>query len=294
MEEHIIEYKKWIYKVKENRAKNSIKLEILPDIQLNTPIELCKYFDFKDYNVDLITGKYFYGSHPFDLNDPFDLNKNMLKLDSKIMNELYEVYFSRFGILSMTENDLDPLMWSHYGSHRGFVIKYKINKILINFFGPFPINYIDDFDPIESENKLLTLLVASNIKFKEFWQNEKEWRFILFSPNMMKLPNFIQKKLNINRTRKRYFKYRNDFSIKEIIMGYKLILNDRVRILKYDSEIMELTTKDDLIIRFLSTIHKSEINTYLINLHPSEYSRFIKQKVLIKPIGRCKFIFNFS
>lgn len=293
MKELKIEYKNWVYKVIENGGESPIKFEILPDKPLNTPKELCKYFDFKEYNVDLINGKYFYGSHPFELNDPFDLNKNMLQFDPKIQNELYEVFFSQFGVLSMTENELDPLMWSHYGSHRGFVLKFILNKTPKNFYGPFPINYIDEFIPIETDNKLLALLVASNIKFKEFWKNENEWRFLLFSPKMMKLPSHIQKQLKIKPTKKRYFYYKNDFSIKEIVIGYKFILNKAIKLLKYNSDIMEFTTCDEPIIRFLNIIYNSNIRTYIINLHPTEYSTFIKQEISINPIGKTRFIFKF-
>ena len=293
MKEYKIDYKNWVYKVIVNGGENPIKLEILPDRPKNTPTELCKYFDLKEHNIDLIDGKYFYGSHPFELNDPFDLNKNMLQFDPKIQNELYEVFFSKLGILSMTENELDPLMWSHYGSHRGFVIKYILNKTPENFFGPFPINYIDDFVPIETENKLLALLVASNIKFKKFWKNENEWRFLLHSPKMMKLPSHIQKQLKINCSKNRYFYYKNDFSIKEVVIGYKFILNRDIRLLKYNSDIMEFTTRDQLTIRFLYILFHSNIKTYIINLHPTEYCKFIKQEVLINPIGKTRFIFKF-
>lgn len=221
-------YNKWTYKYFPDRNKIPTEIEITPDINLQKPKELCKYYTFNAKNVLALSNKYFYGSHPFDLNDPFDVNKNMLTLDPTIINFAYQILFSYFGILSMTISEIDPLMWSHYCSHRGFVVKYTIDKIPPNFLGPFPINYIDNYEPIDHNDPFLQFLIASNIKFKKFWESENEWRFLLLSPVLLKLPKIFQNQLQVkDRSKKsRFFSYKNYFSIKEVILGYKLLLDE--------------------------------------------------------------------
>jgi hypothetical protein len=287
------EYNNWKYKILKGNDRLPIKMEVLPDFEIKPPDELCKYYSFNDYNLDSLNGRYFYGSHPYDLNDPFDFNKNLIQLNSSIQNELYQFYFSQFGILSMTESETDPLMWSHYCSHRGFVVKYLINKIPNYFFGPFPINYIEKYVPIISSNLLLTLLIASNIKYKEHWSKEKEWRFLLYSPKRMKLPKHIQSQLKDRCTRRRYFYYSDNLSIKEVILGYKLLLNDNVKLKIDQNKGFTLLTRDCLLIKFLNLLYSQKIKTYIVDVHPTSYSEFIKKEISINPVRNNKFILEF-
>jgi len=285
----VADYNNWKYNIKISNQSNPVEMTVLPDCKISYPQELCKYYKFEDYNIKSLEERYFYGSHPFDLNDPFDLNKNLLQLDPKIQNEFFQIIFSQFGILSMTESDKDPLMWSHYTSHRGFVVKYSINTIPKYFFGPFPINYVEKYVPIESDNLLLTLLISSNIKYKEHWGKENEWRFLLFSPKRMRLPKHIQVQLKDRCSRRRYFHYNDNFSIKEVTLGYKLLLNEKVRFENDKPNGLDLLIKDSLLIRFLKFLQKEKIKTYIADINPNQYSKFIKKEISITNFGRSRF-----
>jgi len=286
-------YNNWKYELKIGSQDNPVEMTVIPDYKVNPPKELCKYYKFEEYNIKSLEGRYFYGSHPYDLNDPFDLNKDLLQLNPETQNEFFQIIFSQFGILSMTESEIDPLMWSHYTSHKGFVVKYLINAIPEYFFGPFPINYIEKFVPIKSNNLLLTLLIASNIKYKEHWGKENEWRFLLYKTKRMNLPKHIQLQLQDRCSRKRYFPYHDNFSIKEVTLGYKLLLNDKVK-LKYDKpNIKELLIKDNLLIRFFKFLQENKIKTYIVDINPNQYSEFIKKEISINSTSKRKFTLQY-
>jgi len=259
------------------------------------PKELCKYYALNTNNLKAILNKYFYGSHPFDLNDPFDVNKNMLNLDSTNLDEYYHFIFSHIGILSLTVSDIDPLMWSHYCSHNGFVVKYSLDKIPSNFLGPFPINYINSYKPINQNDPFLRLLIASNIKYKRFWESENEWRFLLYSSVLMKLPKIFQNQLlSKNRSRKsRFFSYNNYFSIKEVILGYKLLLNENVKLKIIQNVGFDISTNDCVIQRFLNFLYKKRIRTFIVDIHPTSYPFFMKKEIIIMPTRKNKFTLEF-
>lgn len=270
-------------------------IEITPDKETAVPRQLCKYYSFTAYNVKALANKYFYGSHPFDLNDPFDVNRNMLSIDREILNDVYNLLFSQLGILSMTISDVDPLMWSYYTSHFGYAVNYSINKIPKNFLGPFPINYIDDFKLSEKYSPHLQLIIACNIKFKKYWSHENEWRFILCSSDLMKLPKIFQNKLDAkNRNRKcRYFKYSGFFSVSEVILGYKLILNERNKIASNVNTGIELSTKDKLLNKFLHLLYNKNYKVSILDIDPDKYPNFTKKRVEIIPEKNNTFFLKF-
>jgi hypothetical protein len=195
----------------------------------------------------------------------------------------------------MTESEVDPLMWSHYTSHKGFVVKYAIDKIPENFLGPFPINYIDDYETFNQKETFLRFLIASNIKYKKHWESEKEWRFLLSSPTGMKLPKFLQNKLLKKDQSKfpRFFSYSNYFSIKEVILGYKLFLNEKVKLKCNQGIGFEVTSNDCQLVKFLCLLNRKKFNTFMLDLHPLNYSEFITKKVSVNQIRRNKFALNF-
>jgi hypothetical protein len=287
-------YNDWQYYF--SMGENDIpKIEIIPNQKYSAPKQLCKYYFFTSYNVKALANKYFYGSHPFDLNDPFDVNPSMLSLDRKILNDAYNLLFSHLGILSMTCSDIDPQMWSYYTSHFGYVVNYSIESIPKNFLGPFPMNYIDDYILPNQYNPVLQLVIASNLKYRKYWAHENEWRFLLCSSELLKLPKVLQNKLNPNiRSRKcRYFNYSGFFSIKEVVIGYKLILNAKNRILIVPNAGIEITTQDSLFIKFLNLIITKKYKVSILDIHPDEYPNFIKIAVQIQPLKRDKFFFKY-
>ncbi|OLQ74639.1 hypothetical protein BIT28_12415 [Photobacterium proteolyticum] len=73
-----------------------------------------------------------------DLNDPFECAalcfKGSDELSSKLQHNPHKNRLSRnYGVLSLTRNPLNALMWAHYGDdHRGVVIGIDVNKAQLN------------------------------------------------------------------------------------------------------------------------------------------------------------------
>jgi hypothetical protein len=288
-------YHNWIYQYDKIEGDPIPKgVIVLPNVKKSIPKTLCKYYPIAKHNIQALRNKYFYGSHPDQLNDPFDTNYKMLQLNKDELF-IYNVLFSFYGILSMTESDTDPLMWSHYCSHNGFAVNYSLNKIPKNFLGPFPINYINDFEPINNEDLYLKIIIGANIKFRQFWESENEWRFLLLSSHAMKLPKYLQCQLPSNtRSRKsRYFYYSDNFSIEEIVLGYKLFRNDYVTIKKdkvkkedgFEFK-LKVNTNENELFNLLNLIRINEYNTSLIDLNPNDHKKFIKRGAIIEPCKR--------
>jgi len=139
-----------------------------------------------------------------ELNDPFESLVSMhreesenflfglLRLAQVDMNSLLHSMlnaFSRTGVLSLTTDCTNLLMWSHYANnHRGLVFEFDSNN---EFFKSLDaVVYSKDrlyFDEIsESKNHKASLLYRS-IYYKSLdWSYENEWR--LFKIWIHKLP----------------------------------------------------------------------------------------------------------
>ena len=143
---------KWEYKsiIKDS---GSFEFDVRPNIKYTKPDFLCKYYSLNDNNIDALTRNYFFASHPFHLNDAFDcfnelidlssLNLNDYKIilsklytDKKIEDKFYndkqfledillrtvilKRLYAHIGILSLSTNPLNLLMWSYYSGKSGF------------------------------------------------------------------------------------------------------------------------------------------------------------------------------
>ena len=67
---------------------------------------------------------------PSQFNDPMEgrLWLHQMGVEADFLN----TYLEDFGILCLTRDPLNPLMWSHYGqSHTGFVIGYDVNEPIL-------------------------------------------------------------------------------------------------------------------------------------------------------------------
>lgn len=148
---------------------------------------------------------------PNQFNDPMEgrLWLHQMGVDADYLN----IFLDQIGILCMTEDPLNPLMWSHYGqSHSGFVIGYDIQDPI---FGPqrdcvFGINdgqvfYSPEFEtdsPREdalkalrwlsmgmgepSEQKTAEVLRHIFLMKQECWSYEKETRIVKLITNFNK------------------------------------------------------------------------------------------------------------
>lgn len=143
---------------------------------------------------------------PYSDEDAYFLTKNYISNNyDKITNENWENFnktsiknitdnfINMMGILSLSENYDNLLMWSHYtNSFKGFVIEFDASNPWFNYKSEYfdrlntlrkveyttkrPIFKGHDFDlPDES---LISLVNACFIKSKH-WEYENEWRFLL-------------------------------------------------------------------------------------------------------------------
>ncbi|MBI9036480.1 MAG: DUF2971 domain-containing protein [Bacteroidales bacterium] len=241
------EINNWIYVVKE--TDNKIQYEVIPDKVIKSPEIVYKYYPLTQNSCRVLKNKQIYASHPVQLNDPFDCNNNLINYknvsldfcrkffkssipDDEIINrfnvdknglinqlsiEHYIGVFSRLGVISMTEDSLNMLMWAYYASsHAGFALSFDTSQLKSKFHGPFPMNYLEIFEQLEfnEEEIYIDLLYQTNVKSIN-WQHEKEWRFIA-EKSYMKMPGFYEGNDTVERT----FDIENKI-INGVIYGYK-------------------------------------------------------------------------
>ena len=204
------EYCDWNYCFMDN------KYSVIPNKSIDTPTTLFKYYALSNNSVNALTNLYLYGSHPQQLNDPFDCNKNLIDFSEwKIPEEqceehleeiysydkisinrfkqeyFYKTMYGKVGIISLSSSKDNASMWAHYTDYKGFCIEFDTNKLGFKYYGPFPINYTDEIHKIDisSIGGFLALLIQSNVKLK-CWEYEKEWRLLALGPDDVNLQYF--------------------------------------------------------------------------------------------------------
>lgn len=152
------------------------------------PTTLFKYYPNNNHSKDAMSNSYLFCSHPYQLNDPMD-SSNILWDFSNIKEGTYNSFYEHFeieqsvsfendkkekfavikyllylnvtkraGIISLTTEPLQTLMWSHYASEKGFMIELdykeiknnltKLNHSLKNY-AFIPIQYVDHLESID-------------------------------------------------------------------------------------------------------------------------------------------------
>ena len=243
------------------------------------PEKVFKYYALNKYNVDALTEGYFYASHPFELNDYLDSSPFLLVSSSKIPLSKYRTIFQGlkseeeltkyfnddisgkmftqlfwdlisniFGIISLTSNETDNLMWPHYTQEKGFQITFSSNSLeeslAINndngeCFGLMPINYTHFIQPIDLSNYEeyhIPFFYATNIK-NEQWKYENEWRFLI-GKKMMGVP-YSKSSFNPIPDFKTLLKNRYTYYDKDIVEQITLGINF------FTSSDMEIKWLDD-------------------------------------------------
>ncbi|WP_320168187.1 DUF2971 domain-containing protein [Mangrovibacterium marinum] len=217
----------WKYIVSVDEDNRSL-FDVIPDKKIEKPKTLYKYFPLTDNAVNGLCHNYLYASHPDQFNDLYDCFHELIDSNrsEKYFHELLSNYFSAeiirercssnpkafnvsvalwlraiiyrfYGLVSMTESNLDVLMWSLYSDNKGFAVEFDYTVFPFQFHGPYPMNYSPHFEKIAIQNDLergLYLLYMSTIK-NEVWRYENEWRLIIdapkeqqmFSPKIQKL-----------------------------------------------------------------------------------------------------------
>lgn len=201
---------------------------------------------------------------------------------------LSDVLYENVGIFCMSGRNNSMGMWSYYSNHRGFVIKYSLNKLPVNHWGPFPINYTNNYKTIDySIFKNSSFIYQSNIKAK-CWEHENEWRLIFHGPDIMKLPNVDPPKAH-----NRKFFY-NPIAIEEIILGYNFFESNEYDRLKSDTQnryvrLRKKVTLKSKILKYIigngykvSMIHLVEGSSFDLRPLPIEINMLSSDKYLIK------------
>lgn len=218
------------------------------------PKSLYKYYRVNNCSyknsVDAFTKHYLFASHPENLNDKYDCSSDLIDYSQltiqdfitslgKLINmseekvrQLYSssknlleitladlthtVMFMKFGVISLTEVSDSILMWAYYSENSGFVLKFKTDLLPKNsFFGPFPINYMENYEKIDCtqyENPLC-VLYQSNVK-NIMWKPENEWRYLVYNSDGSYHPKFSP---DNSHTRKCDY---NPKAVEEVILGY--------------------------------------------------------------------------
>lgn len=183
---------------------------VVPPFEHVVPKSFFKYYSMSDYSIDALTYMYVYASHPAQLNDPFDCDVNLARIeddvsakyllqgfyndlrrasrsDSQFFDYASDVFttieFAKLGILSLTNSCTNPVMWSLYSENKGFCLEFDISKFPFSYYGPFPIHYVDIIRHASSKVYGVTTLAAiqSNVKEK-CWCHENEWRLLIQNP----------------------------------------------------------------------------------------------------------------
>ena len=240
-----------IYRTQEDLTNQTIDFKVTNPRKKDTPESLYKYYSLNNNSLDAFINHYLFSSHPMIINDKYDcagelIDYSNLNLDtfihhlSKELNLFSEdkvvqffnsdekwmldrsmanlnqiILFMKFGIISLTENPKDTLMWAYYSQNSGFALKLNTSLLPKDFFGPFPINYIDSLNKIDfaKYDTSLCILYQTNVKQK-IWESENEWRYLTHNQNGKYHPFYW----NFDIKSRKFF-YSAD-AIQEIILGY--------------------------------------------------------------------------
>lgn len=174
----------------------------------SVPYILYKYYPLNKFTVEAITKHYLFASSPKHLNDRFDCDPQLVSFNSledelsatkKILpnaliteEDLYylsefglnyflvEYCFKRWGIISMTGNCEEILMWSHYAKNDGICVGYYTDRLPWEWVGPFPIEYVRSRNTALISSHQITLLpLLLCFQKNTEWKYEKEYRYLV-------------------------------------------------------------------------------------------------------------------
>lgn len=279
------------------KKNGNSKVEIQHNIE--KPKYIFKFYALNEFSIDAFTNSYFYASHPYDLNDyldsspflfwtskPLDYSyyesflgflfpnnkQELLKFyEEDISKEslckgyislFWEVLSNKFGVVSMTAKENNPLMWPHYTQEKGFQIKFKteeleksIETIIQNengnntYLGFIPTNYTKDLVPIdicEFPNMAIPLYYITNVKSNN-WSYECEWRFILSKENM----GVPYSKTGLSGREDHFIRKENRFAyyeknlVEEITLGMNFFNTKEYEIVKISEKDIQVKLKNN-------------------------------------------------
>lgn len=221
-------YKNFIYSL----DGSNHKVETEP--KTPEPDSVFKYYSNSKYSIDALKNSYLFATHPYSFNDSIDSSELLLNVENvtyerfvgfykrfftqeefnkydfqKMFEEdkknsfsgfrsfCHQIFSRNFGLISLTTNPLNILMWSHYSSEDGFMIELDKKVLLDNIVGYNqdvknfcfrPVQYVDELERIDMFQKGFTtpdlsFLYMTNVKRSE-WEYEDEWRLTIYKNNM--------------------------------------------------------------------------------------------------------------
>ena len=260
------DYLGWKYGSHYEGSKIMFDLEL--DKHYDIPRTFFKYYALSKNSVDALTNLYVYASHPAHLNDPFDCDMQLAKIEDEanakvLWERLYDqvrskfgideqsffqystevfttLMFRKWGVLSLTDNCSNSIMWSSYANNNGFCLEWDIRQFSFAKRGPFPIHYVEKVEEVSSKDyDVQTMaLIQSNVKLQD-WAYEHEWRLMIQPPvgfDMMSFGKDADKFNQMPDLHNRKFKYPL-CALKSITLGINFFkdIADRQQVILSDS-----------------------------------------------------------
>lgn len=202
--------------------------------KMENPESIFKYYAFSKNSIDALKNGYFYATHPFLFNDSIDSSELILDFKNlsfdrfvgfykrfltpqefakydyaklydedkvknfyEMRNFFYTTFSRNLGLISLTTQPFNILMWSHYTDEKGFVVELQTKEFLedlkknnpdLNNYCFRPVQYVKDIEFIDmfSENFStpdVPFLYMTTVK-REEWKYENEWRLSVYKNNM--------------------------------------------------------------------------------------------------------------
>ncbi len=263
------------WKYERNSNEEGFSFRITPDREINIPNTLFKYYALTENSVSSLEDQKFYISQPHDFNDLFDSSHFRLDFGTvskseirKMLSFLSDSVFEKMwqaderdtrsygqhsfmrtatslsGLLCLTPNSLNDLMWGYYGNNGGFCLELDHSKFDKNFKGPYPINYIDEFTPLIFENfgGHYSYIILTTTK-KKMWSHEDEVRFIVEPKSgHYKTKGLLDNSL-FEGGEERFEKYHKT-SLISITLGFKFVKNEAFEAISDTEYIIEFTSNE--------------------------------------------------
>jgi hypothetical protein len=266
---------------------------VIDNKRIKHPDSIFKYCSLSEKNVNALINQYLFASHPKDFNDPFDCFDRLIippksPKDSCLYNEIskeirlndnhdllsifYNLLFYHSGIVSMTTNDSNMYMWTHYTfNHSGFLLKFKTDRLLKNFEGIYKVGYEESLSSVEFDEKNLaaqTLMMLCTKSDK--WIAEEEWRLVAYG-NKMFVPGVHDSKMHKNLIENRKIGYDFD-SLEEVILGHYFFTRKNIIRIEGRKYFIHVDKKsDNSKVDFLNFIVKNSIQVKWIFLKQNDF-----------------------
>lgn len=283
--------------------------EVITDPETPLPESIFKYYSNSKNSIDALINSYLFATHPYSFNDSIDSSELLLnfekitferyisffetflkpeefkKLDINEMFEtdkkesfsgirkfFYEAFSRNFGLISLTTEPLNILMWSHYSSESGFLIEIEA-KCLINNLRKInldiknycfrPIQYVDELESIDFFQEGLTspdvsFLYMTNVKRSE-WKYEDEWRLTIYKTDMGIPINFLNPGAGDYSGKEERKVYYSKECIKSLIIGKYFFNGKNCDKLNFDRSIVITDPEFLTLVNYLYENHNDKL-----------------------------------